>query len=189
MSRGGMRLRKAAKMKNPTPPSNQVFAAVMNDHVRSVGPAPAPPKSRRFWNWKLIGGEIILTVLGVYLFLAQAPRLPGMAGLVVGILSIWLLLSEFRGFAVAPKAISFPSRFVKLPILSLRRMSVNPASVRELTVMQDLVQLSGRQNLRRVWAGVAAVSKPWSASAVHERSRSDLSQRQTVPAKTAAKGI
>jgi hypothetical protein len=108
----------------------------MNDHVTSAASTPSPPKSRRFWNWKLIGGEIVLTVLGVYLFLAQAPRLPGMAGLVVGILSIWLLLSEFRGFAVAPKAISFPSRFVKLPILSLRRMSVSPASVRELTVMQ-----------------------------------------------------
>jgi hypothetical protein len=59
-----------------------------------------------------------------------------MAGLVVGILGIWLLLSEFRGFAVARKAISFPSRFAKLPILSLRRMNVSPASVRELTVMQ-----------------------------------------------------
>ncbi len=107
----------------------------MNDHVpSSAAPAPAPP--RRFWNWKLIGGEIILTVLGGYLFLAQAPRLSGMAGLVVGVLGIWLLLSEFRGFAVAPKAISFPSRFAKLPILSFRRINVSPASVRELTVMR-----------------------------------------------------
>ena len=117
-------------------PSTQEFAAAMNDHVTSAAPAPAPPKSRQFWNWKLIGGEIILTVLGVYLFVAQAPRLSGMAGLVVGVLGIWLLLSEFRGFAVASKAISFPSRFANFPILSLRRMSVSPASVRELTVMQ-----------------------------------------------------
>jgi hypothetical protein len=106
-------------------PSTQEFAAAMNDHVTSAAPAPAPPKSRRFWNWKLIGGEIILTVLGVYLFVAQVPRLSGMAGLVVRVLGIWLLLSEFRGFAVARKAISFPSRFAKLPILSLRRMSVS----------------------------------------------------------------
>ena len=119
----------------------------MNDDVPSA-PAPRPPKSRRFWNWKLIGGEIILTALGVYLFLGQAPRLPGMAGLLVGVLGVWLLLSEFRGFAVAPKAISFPSRFEKLPILSFRRISVTPASVRELTVMQtwfsfQLVEIYG----------------------------------------------
>jgi hypothetical protein len=130
----------------PKPSSPEILALLeghqprnsrdMNDHVPSAAPAPAPPKSRRFWNWKLIGGEIILTALGVYLFLAQAPRLSGMAGLVVGVLGIWLLLSEFRGFAVAPRAISFPSRFAKLPILSLRRISVSPASVRELTVMQ-----------------------------------------------------
>ena len=53
----------------------------------------------------------------------------------------------------------------------------------------DLVQLSGRRNLRGVWDGIAAVSKSWSASAIYERSRSDLSKRQRVPAKTAAKGI
>jgi hypothetical protein len=107
----------------------------MNDPVPSVAPAPASPKSRRFWNWKLIGGEIILTALGIYLFLDQAPQYPGLAGLVLGILGVWLLLSEFRGFTVAPKAISFPSRFASLPVLSLRRMSVSPASVRELRVL------------------------------------------------------
>jgi hypothetical protein len=85
-------------------PSTQEFATAMNDHVASA--APAPPKSRRFCNWKLIGGEIILTVLGVYLFVAQVPRLSGMAGLVVGVLGVWLLLSEFRGFAVAPNPTS-----------------------------------------------------------------------------------
>src|SRR5271169_1373039 len=65
-------------------PSTQEFATAMNDHVTSAAPAPAPPKSRRFCNWKLIGGEIILTFLGVYLFVAQVPRLSGMAGSVVG---------------------------------------------------------------------------------------------------------
>jgi hypothetical protein len=112
----------------------------MNDHVPSAAPAP-PTKSRRFWNWKLIGGEIILTALGVYLFFGQAPRLSGMAGLVLGVLGVWLLLSEFRGFAVAPKAISFPSRFAKLPILTLRRISVSPASVRELTVLDPWLSI------------------------------------------------
>ena len=107
----------------------------MNDHVPSAPPAPAPPKSRQFWNWKLICSEIILTALGVYMFDAQVPRSSGMAGLVLGILGVWLLLSEFRGFAVAPNAISFPSRFAKLPILTFRRMSVSPASLRELTVL------------------------------------------------------
>jgi hypothetical protein len=118
----------------------------MNDHVPSA--ALATPKSRRFWNWKLIGGEIFLTALGVYLFLDQAPRSSVVAGLVLAILGVWLLLSEFRGFAVAPKAISFPSRFAPLPILSLRRMSVSPASVRELTIVQtwfsfQLVEIYG----------------------------------------------
>ena len=119
----------------------------MIDHVTSA-PAPAPPRSRRFWNWKLISSDIILTALGVYLFVAQAPRLSGMAGLVVGVLGIWLLLSEFRGIAVAAKAISFPSRFAKLPILSLQRMSISPASVRELTVLDpwlsfEMVEIYG----------------------------------------------
>jgi hypothetical protein len=89
----------------------QESAAAMNDRVPSTVPAPAPPKSRRFRNWKLIGGDIILTAVGVYLFVAQAPRLSGMAGLLVGALGVWLLLSELRGFAVTPKVISFPSRF------------------------------------------------------------------------------
>ena len=119
--------------------STKESAAATNDHVPSA--APAPPNSRRFWNWKLIGGEIILTALGVDLFFGQAPRLSGMAGLVLGVLGVWLLLWEFRGFAVAPNAISFPSRFAKLPILTLRRISVSPASVRELTVLDPWLSI------------------------------------------------
>jgi hypothetical protein len=123
----------------------------MNDHVPSAAPAPAPPKSRRFRNWKLIGGDIILTAVGVYLFVTQAPRLSGMAGLaglLVGALGVWLLLSELRGFAVTPKAISFPSRSAPLPILTFQRMSVSPANVRELTILQtwfsfQLVEIYG----------------------------------------------
>jgi hypothetical protein len=151
----------------------QESAAAMNDRVPSTVPAPAPQKSRRFRNWKLIGGDIILTAVGVYLFVTQAPRLSGMAGLVIGALGVWLLLSELRGFAVTPKAISFPSRFAPLPILTFQRMSVRPANVRELTILQtwfsfqvveiyggfgtDLLVFQSRGQRRRFTSAVEAI--------------------------------
>lgn len=104
--------------------------------TNSAPAEPAPPKTRRFWNWKLISLEIILTGLGLYLFLARAPKLPGLTGFVLAVLGLWLLSMEFRGFSVDPRAISFPSGlFATLPILSFRRRRISPASVRELTVL------------------------------------------------------
>jgi len=108
------------------------------DVQASASAGRASSRTTRFWNWKLIGVEIILAALWAYEFLIRAPPLPAVAGFATGLLGFWLLSSEFRGVAISTRVISFPSgRPAKLPILSFkRRLSISPASVRELTVMQ-----------------------------------------------------
>lgn len=113
-------------------------------------PTPtSSPRTKRFWNWKLISVEIIVTALGAIAFLTRAPRLPGMAGLVIGLLGLWLLSREYRGIAVNAKMISLPTGGLRaLPILHLGRRKVHPDSVRELTVTHpwysfQIVQIQG----------------------------------------------
>jgi hypothetical protein len=96
---------------------------------------PRPLKTKRFWNWKLMGIEIVATGLGVFAFSEWAPGLPGMAGLVIAILGLWLLSREFRGLAINAQMISLPSgRWRRFPILYFGRRRVHPGSLRELTV-------------------------------------------------------
>ena len=110
--------------------------AMDESDVQSSDPAPsARTKTKRFWNWKLIGIEIIVIALAIYAFLKWAPRLPGMLGFTMALVGVWLLSREFRGLSINSKAISLPSgRLGALPILSLRRRRVHPDSLRELTV-------------------------------------------------------
>ena len=69
----------------------------------SLSLPPARDKTKRFWNWKLIGIEIILVALAIYAFLKWAPRLPGMAGFVMTLVGVWLLSREFRGLSINSK--------------------------------------------------------------------------------------
>jgi hypothetical protein len=110
--------------------------AMKESDTASSAPAPsAPTKTKRFWNWKLIGIEIIVIALAIYAFLRWAPRLSGMVGFAVAILGVWLLTREFRGLSINSKVISLPSgRLGALPILSLKRRKVHPDALRELTV-------------------------------------------------------
>jgi hypothetical protein len=101
-----------------------------------VATAPTPlPRTKRFWNWKLISLELLVTAMAGYAFLTRAPKFPGMAGFVVGLLGLWLLSREYRGIAVNAKMISLPTgRLRALPIVYSGRRKVHPDSVRELTV-------------------------------------------------------
>ena len=84
--------------------------------------APAPRKSQRFRNWKLIGFEIIVTALAASAFLAWEPGLLGWVGLVAGILLVWPLSREFIGLAITSRGVSLPcGRLARFPILALRR--------------------------------------------------------------------
>jgi len=117
------------------------ICSMEDSNLRSFAPAvPVHPKTKRFWNWKLIGVELFVVAVGVavgaYGFLAQAPRLPVMAGFAIGVLGIWLLSREFQGLAINAQVISFPSaRLERLPIVALgRRLRSSPGSLQELTV-------------------------------------------------------
>jgi hypothetical protein len=109
----------------------------------------ALPRTKRFWNWKLIVVEIIVTVLGGIAFLTQAQGVPGIVGLLVGLLGLGLLSREYRGIAVNAQKISMPTGWLRaLPIIHLGRRKVHPGSVRELTVRRlwysfQIVQIKG----------------------------------------------
>jgi hypothetical protein len=106
--------------------------------------APAPEKTERFrnerfWNWKLIGIEVIATALAVCAFLACTPGFPGWAGLIAGALIVLSLSREFRGLVVdSRRGVSFPrGRLAGFPILSLgRRLETGTASLRVLVVLE-----------------------------------------------------
>ena len=110
--------------------------AMNESDVSSSDPAPsAPTKTKRFWNWKLIGIEIMVTALAIYAFLQWAPRPSGMVGFAMALLDVWLLTREFRGLAINDKVISLPSgRLPALPVLYRGRRKVHPDALRELTV-------------------------------------------------------
>jgi hypothetical protein len=142
-------------------------------------------KTKRFWNWKPIALEIIITAGGVYGFLTRAPRFAGMVGFLIGLLGLWLLSREVRGLAINAGMISLPSgRFRQLPILARGRRIISTNAVRELTVTQSwytfqLVQIQGAFRV-----GSADISKPRPAAAVHERHRKDPSRCPDVPQKS-----
>jgi hypothetical protein len=94
-----------------------------------------PMKTKRFWNWKLIGIEGVATGLGVVAFCEWAPGLQGTAGFVIAILGLWSLSREVRGVAINTQMIALPSnRWRRFPILYSGRRRVHPGSLRQLTV-------------------------------------------------------
>jgi hypothetical protein len=97
-----------------------------------------PLKTKRFWNWKLIGIEVVATGLGVVAFSEWAPRIPGMGGFVIAIVGLWSLSREVRGVAINTQMIALPSnRWRRFPILYSGRRRVHPGGLRELTVTRS----------------------------------------------------
>jgi len=139
-------------MASAASPAPETSAALETSAAPETSTASGPiarVKTKRFWNWKLIALEIVITAGGVYGFLTRAPRFPGMVGFLIGLLGLWLLSREARGLAINAGMISLPSgRFLQLPILARGRRKISTDSVRELTVTQSwytfqLVQIQG----------------------------------------------
>jgi hypothetical protein len=129
----------------PSPPREP-----LEPPARPGEPMPsALPRTKRFWNWKLIGVETIVTAFGGIAFLSLDPTLPRLGGLAVGLLGLWLLSREYGGIAVNAQMISLPTgRLRKIPVVYLGRRNVHPGSVRELTVTRpwysfQIVQIKG----------------------------------------------
>lgn len=126
---------------------------VANESDVSASAPTEPPrrsKTKRFWNWKLIGIEFLMAVAGVGAFFVLGGRPSRLTGLGLGILGVWLLTREIRGLAINSQMISLQTgRPRRLPILALgRRVRINPASLQELTVTKSwysfqVVQIQG----------------------------------------------
>ena len=71
-----------------------------------IPPSAALVRTKRFWNWKLIGIEIVVTAFGFFEFRSSASWLLGMAGIGIGVLGVWLLAQEFRGVAINAQIIA-----------------------------------------------------------------------------------
>jgi hypothetical protein len=97
-------------------------------------------RTKRFWNWKLIVVEAAIAFLGFYVFNAttiRRPQIPGILGVLIGVLFLWLLVREFYGIAIDSEAISFPTNRVRwFPLLSSGRRRIRAADVRSITVAQ-----------------------------------------------------
>jgi hypothetical protein len=114
--------------------------AMNNPDVSSSAPAEpaksARPRTKRFWNWKLIGLEFIVVAVGSYGFDFLHNRLLQVVALLVALFGLWLLVREFRGLSVGAQIISLPSgRSAAFPLLSRGRRKVAIDALRELTVM------------------------------------------------------
>ena len=166
--------------------------ATDTDVVPSTPSAPTRrSKTRRFWNWKLIGLEFFMAAAGIYGFLTFGARSPRIAWLGIGVLGVWLLSREFRGVAINSERISLPTgRPRQFPILSLGpRQWLKPASLRELTVMRawygfEVVEIQGGFG-----SELLVFSDPRPAPTVHEHNRRDLSRRRTVPHRDAPEAM
>jgi hypothetical protein len=103
----------------------------------SVG-APARPK--RFWNWKLIVVEAAVAFLGFHVFNAttiRKPQIPGILGVLIGVVFLWLLVRELYGIAIDSEVISIPTNRVQwFPLLAFGRRKLRAADVRSITVAQ-----------------------------------------------------
>ena len=106
------------------------------DVSTSLPATPARLKTKRFWNWKLIGLEIILVAGGIYGFdTGLNNRLMRVAALIVALFGLWLLTREFRGLSIGAQVISLPAgRSAAFPLLARGRRKVAIEGLRELTV-------------------------------------------------------
>ena len=118
----------------------------------SASPAGGSLKKRRFRNWKTMAVELAVMLLGFYVFnvtTVRKPEIPGILGVLVGVVALWLLLRELPGISINSEAISMPTnRIPWLPVLSFWRRTVLLSDVRRLTVSApwagfEVVNISG----------------------------------------------
>jgi hypothetical protein len=108
-----------------------------NPDVSSSTPAAITrPKTKRFWNWKLIGLELIVVVVGIYGFDSGLHnRLMRVVALLVALFGLRLLTREFRGLSINAQMISLPTgRSAAFPVLFRGRRKIPIDTLRELTV-------------------------------------------------------
>ena len=107
-----------------------------NPDVSSSTPAAITrPKTKRFWNWKLICLEFIVVAVGIYEFDGVHGSMVRVGALLVSLFGIWCLIREIRGLSIGPETISFPSgRLAAFPLLSRGRRKIAVDNLRELTV-------------------------------------------------------
>jgi hypothetical protein len=81
--------------------------------------------------------ELAVALLGFYVFNVTTvgkPEIPGILGVLVGVVALCLLLSELAGIAINSEAISMPTnRIPWIPVLSFWRWTVLLSDVRRLT--------------------------------------------------------
>jgi hypothetical protein len=105
------------------------------DVPTSLPAAPARLKTERFWNWKLIGLEIIVIAVGIYGFDGLNNGLLRVVALIGALFSLGLLFREFRGLSIGAQIISLPSgRSAAFPVLFRGRRKIAIETLRELTV-------------------------------------------------------
>jgi hypothetical protein len=109
-------------------------------------------RTKRFWNWKLIGIESVAAFLAFYAFnagSARAPKIPSMLEVLVGAVLLWLLYREFFGVTINREEIAIPTnRVAWMPILSFGRRKIRLASLSRMTVAPawysfQIVRISG----------------------------------------------
>jgi hypothetical protein len=93
------------------------------------------PGTKRFWNGKLIGVEMVVTALGGTAFLIWLRNSQEWRAWWWDCSAWGLLTREYGGIAVNAQMISLPTgRLCALPFIYRERRKIHPASVRELTV-------------------------------------------------------
>jgi hypothetical protein len=111
--------------------------AMNNPDVSSPLPAaPARVRTKRFWNWKLIGLECVVVVAGIYGFDSGLHnRLMRVVALIVALIGFCLFIREFRGLSIGAQILSVPSgRSAIFPVLFRGRRKIPIGTLRELTV-------------------------------------------------------
>ena len=66
-------------------------------------PAARLERTKRFLNWKMIAIELAIALLGFYIFnetTARKPTLPGILGVLFGVIALWLLWRELAGISI-----------------------------------------------------------------------------------------
>ena len=118
----------------------------------AFSPAARLERTKRFVNWKMIAIELAIALSGFYIFnetTARKPTLPGILGVLFGVIALWLLWRELAGISIHSDSISMPTNRIRvLPVLSFFRRTVSLSSVRRMTVSLpwcgfEVVRISG----------------------------------------------
>jgi hypothetical protein len=106
----------------------------------------------RFRNWKLIGIELAVVLLGFYLFTVTATgnlATLGFLSVIAGIGALWLFQCELLGVSIDSVTLRMPTRQIPwMPALAFWRRTVLLSQVHRLTILArwfgfEVVKISG----------------------------------------------